>query len=254
MHVGFTALALFGVPFETALQIAKSDSFDAIELLCEGPYLPRFALRDLKQFESVASYDFDITLHAPTVDLNPASVNVGVREETARQLQETIDLAVALEASAITVHPGYVKRINDRITEHASTNALTTLREWSENSSAVGVTPSIENMPSNSKYFCTNVQELELFVKRCSSSATIDVGHAHTNGTVAEFMHVNFPVSCYHISDNHGVRDEHLAVGHGTVDWTLLTNIDKAIIELNDYEAVKTSRDRLLSVPDTLTK
>ncbi len=248
MKVGFTALALFDVPFETALQVAKRDDFDAIELLCEGPYLPRFALQNLKQFESAASYDFDITLHAPTVDLNPASLNVGIREETARQLQQTIDLATALDASTITTHPGYVKRINDRITARALTFALATLREWAECSSAVGVTPSVENMPNNPRYFCASVLEHELFVDRCGSSATIDVGHAHTNGTVADFMRAVFPVSYYHISDNHGVRDEHLAVGDGTIDWTLLKGIRKAIIEINDYGAVKTSRDKLLSI------
>ncbi len=248
MKVGFTALALFDLPFETALQIAKRDGFDAIELLCEGPYLPRLALQNRQQFESIASYDFDISLHAPTVDLNPASVNVGIREETVRQLQETIDLAIMLEASTITTHPGYVKRINDRLTARALTFAVSVLQEWAEGSSAAGVVPSIENMPNNPKYFCTTVRELAMFVDQCASYATIDVGHAHTNATVADFMHAKLPVSYYHVSDNHGARDEHLAVGDGTINWTLLTGIHKAIIEINDYEVVKSSRDALLSI------
>ncbi len=248
MKVGLTALALFNKPFEAALDVAKTDDFDAIELLCEGPYLSRLALQNLSQFESAASYDLDITLHAPTVDLNPASVNVGIREETARQLRETVDLATALEASAITTHPGYVKRINERITERALTSALETLEGWAERCRAVGVAPCIENMPNNPRYFCTSVSEHELFVNQCASSATVDVGHAHTNGTVIDFIHADFPVSYYHISDNHGLRDEHLAVGDGTIDWTLLRGMRKAIIEVNDYEAAKTSRDKLLLI------
>ncbi len=248
MKVGFTALALFEFPFETALQVAKKDGFDAIELLCEGPYLPRLALQNRQQFESIASYDFDISLHAPTVDLNPASVNVGIREETVLQLHETIDLATTLEASTITTHPGHIKRINDRLTARALTFAVSALREWAESSSAVGVIPSIENMPNNPKYFCTTVRELALFVDQCEGYATIDVGHAHTNRTVEDFMRATFPVSYYHVSDNHGARDEHLAVGDGTINWTLLKGIHKAIIEVNDYEAVKASRDALLSI------
>ncbi len=248
MKVGFTALALFNVPFDTILQVANKDNFDAIELLCEGPYLPRLALQNLDQFESVASYDFEITLHAPTVDLNPASLNVGIREETARQLQETLCLAAALNASTITTHPGHVKRINDRITTRARTYALTTLREWAECCDNEGVRPSIENMPNHSRYFCTSVSEHELFVTQCVSSATIDVGHAHTNGAVADFMRADFPVSYYHVSDNHGERDEHLAIGAGTIDWTLLNGVHMTIIEINDYETIKTSRDKLQSV------
>ncbi len=248
MKVGFTALALFDLPFDTTLQIADRDNFDAVELLCEGPYLPRCALHNLAQFESAASYDLELTLHAPTVDLNPASVNVGIREETARQLQETLDLAVALNAATITTHPGYVKRINNRLTARARASALTTLQAWAESCSTVGVIPSIENMPNNPRYFCTTVSEHECFVDRCHSRATIDVGHAHTNGAVVDFMHADLPVSYYHISDNHGVRDEHLTVGEGTIDWALLKGVNRIVIEVNDYEAVKISRDELLSL------
>ncbi len=248
MKVGFTALALFDLSFDAALQVADRDNFDAVELLCEGPYLPRYALQNLGQFESAASYDLEITLHAPTVDLNPASVNVGIREETARQLQETVDLAMALDASTITTHPGHVKRINSRLTARARASALTTLQAWAERCNAVGVIPSIENMPNNPRYFCTSVSEHECFVDRCHCQATIDVGHAHTNGVVADFIHADLPISYYHVSDNHGVRDEHLTVGEGTIDWTLLKEVHRIVIEVNDYEAVKKSRDELLSL------
>ena len=248
MKEGFTALALFDVPFESTLAIAQRDSFDTVELLCEGPYLPRLALQNVKQFESAASYDVEITLHAPTVDLNPASVNVGIREETARQLQETLDLAVVLNASTITTHPGNIKRINDRITARALVLTLETLGEWADNTSALGIVPAIENMPNNPRYFCMNVREHALFVDRCASSATIDVGHAHTNSAVADFMQARFPVAHYHISDNHGVRDEHLAVGDGTIDWAIVVGMHKVIIEINDYKAIKKSREELHSV------
>ena len=248
MKEGFTALALFDAPFENTLAIAQRDSFDTVELLCEGPYLPRLALQNVKQFESAASYDVEITLHAPTVDLNPASVNVGILEETARQLQETLDLGVVLNASTITTHPGYVKRINDRITALARGLTLETLGEWADNSSALGISPAIENMPNNSRYFCTDVREHALFVDRCGSYATIDIGHAHTNSAVADFMQARYPVAHYHISDNHGVRDEHLAVGDGTVDWTIIVGMHKAIIEVNDYEAIIRSRKKLHSI------
>jgi len=51
MKVGFTALALFDAPFDRIMQRAFEDRFDVIEVLCEGPYLPRHALRNVAQFE-----------------------------------------------------------------------------------------------------------------------------------------------------------------------------------------------------------
>ena len=45
-------------------------------------------------------------MHSPTIDLNPASVNRGIREETERQLCESVDMAVAIGARYVTTHPG----------------------------------------------------------------------------------------------------------------------------------------------------
>jgi sugar phosphate isomerase/epimerase len=80
------------------------------------------------------------------------------------------------------------------------------------------------------------------------ASATIDVGHAHTNDAVKEFLQADFQVAHHHLSDNDGRRDQHLPIGKGTIEWDQLREINKAIIELNDYEAVKESRDALTRV------
>jgi sugar phosphate isomerase/epimerase len=56
---------------------------------------------------------------------------------------------------------------------------------------------------------------------------------------------VDFPVAYYHLSDNDGERDLHLLIGKGTIDWTQLKGLNKAIIEVNDCTAVKESRDHL---------
>jgi sugar phosphate isomerase/epimerase len=217
-------------------------------LLCEGPCFPRFALKNIAQFEILSQYDIELTIHAPTVDLNPASVNVGIREETVKQLHETIDLAASIDASTVTTHPGYVKRINQRLTKRSLELALKSLENWAQYAEDVGIEPSVENMPYNSKYFCTDAVQHKLFVETCGTSATIDVGHAHTNDAIKEFLHADFHVTYYHVSDNNGQRDQHLPIGKGTIDWAQLRGINKAIIEVNDYEAVKESRDALTSV------
>ena len=251
MKVGFTALALFDVPFDRIMQRAFEDRFDVIEVLCEGPYLPRHALRNVSQFEIASQYDIELTIHSPTVDLNPASVNVGIREETTKQLTETVDLAAAINVSTITTHPGYVKRINDRLTRRSLDLALHSLEKWANYAADVGIVPAIENMPRNAKYFCTEVMQHKLFIETCGTSATIDVGHAHTNNAVADFLQAGFPVAYYHVSDNDGERDLHLPIGEGTIDWTQLKGLNKAIIEVNNYIAIKASRDFLAQ--DTLS-
>jgi sugar phosphate isomerase/epimerase len=246
MHIGFSALALFELSFDEMILRACADGFDAVELLCEGRYLPRRALEDVSQFEILSQYDIELTIHSPTVDLNPASLNVGIREETTKQLKETIDLAAAIGASTITTHPGYAKRINDTLTKQSLDFALSSLKGWVEYAEDIGVQPAIENMPRNEKYFCTEVSQHKYFVDTCGSLATIDVGHAHTNEAILEFMQADFPVAYYHVSDNDGRSDQHLAIGAGTINWNHLRGIKKAIIEVNDYETVKKSRVKLI--------
>jgi sugar phosphate isomerase/epimerase len=157
MKIGFNALASFGISFEKIVQRASLDGFDVVEVLCEGPYLPRFALKDITQFEILSQYDLELTIHSPTVDLNPASVNIRIREETTKQLNETIDLAVSLDASTVTTHLGYAKRINQGVTKQSLEFALKSLEDWALYAKDVGIEPSIENIPHNSKYFCTDV-------------------------------------------------------------------------------------------------
>jgi len=248
MKVGFTALALFDLSFDKIVERAYADGFDVVEVLCEGPYLPRYAQKRTAQFEILSQYNIELTIHSPTVDLNPASVNVGIREETLKQLNETVDLAASIDASTVTTHPGYVKRISERLTTRSQELALHGLEKWAEYAKDVGIKPAIENMPRNSKYFCTDVAQHKLFVEPCGTLATIDVGHAHTNNAVIEFLQANVEIAYHHVSDNDGQRDQHLPIGEGTIDWEQLRGINKAIIEVNDYEAVKESRNELTRV------
>ena len=83
---------------------------------------------------------------------------------------------------------------------------------------------------------------------KCAGPQQLSVGHAHTNNSVKEFLQADFQVAYYHLSDNDGRRDQHLPIGKGTIEWDQLGEINKAIIELNDYRAVKQSRDTLIRV------
>ena len=98
MELGFSSLSLFMKPLEEILEITVNDGFDLIEILCEGPYSPRNLLNlenadflgfdvNLKNMnlEIFDSYDIKVMLHAPTIDLNPASMNPGIRNETEKQ-------------------------------------------------------------------------------------------------------------------------------------------------------------------------
>jgi len=248
MKIGFTTLALFNKSFDEQLNTAVTDGFTMVEILCEGPNLPRVALSDLKMFDIAHSYNLEFTIHSPTVDLNPASLNVGIREETLRQLKETTDFASAIGATTVTTHPGLVSKTADWVINVSRNYGLDLLTEWTDYTTDVGIFPSIENMPNKKIYFCRDVKEHQLFVESCGSLATVDIGHANTNDALKEFLAVAYKVAYHHVSDNDGEHGQHLQLGKGTVNVDLLNRIKMAIIEMNNYKDVISSKNLLTSI------
>jgi sugar phosphate isomerase/epimerase len=247
MKIGFSTLALFMSSLEQFLETASNDGFELMEMLCEGPYWPRNMLTmDKSEFEIFDSYSIDVFLHAPTIDLNPASLNPGIREETLKQLNETVDFASYIDAKAITTHPGMINRLEDKIRNLGMVYSVETLEKANGYAEERGIMFSVENMPNRYAYFCNNAQEHELFVKEIGSYATVDTGHANTSDDTESFFKMK-RIAYYHLNDNDGEKDQHLALGEGTFDLNLLKGIDNGIIELNNYENILKSRDLLFS-------
>lgn len=244
MKIGFSTLALFMRSFKECLDIADNDGFNLMEVLCEGPYWPRNIISRSDDLEIFSCYEIDIFLHAPTIDLNPASLNPGIREETLRQLKETLDLASLMGAKAITTHPGLIHRLEERVRDMAKFYSVGTLQEANQYAEEIGVIFSVENMPHRYAYFCNTVEEHAYFLEKCGCYATVDLGHANTTGDPYSFLNLE-KTFYYHVSDNNGDKDQHLSLGQGTLDLNLINSIDRVIIELNRYEDVLKSRDLL---------
>ncbi|MCL2115341.1 MAG: sugar phosphate isomerase/epimerase [Methanobrevibacter sp.] len=249
MKIGFSSLSLFMTPLEEMLKIAINDGFDLMEILCEGPYLPRNLLKkeNKEYLEIFESYDIEIMLHSPTIDLNPGSMNEGIREETKKQIKEALDLANLIGAVAITTHPGMVHRIEERIRNLAIDYSIETLKNCEKYSEEVGVKLSIENMPNNIKYLANSPEEHREIINEVGSSATIDWGHANTCAKSEDFLKLS-KISYFHLNDNDGEKDQHLSLGEGMADFSkkFLENVDKGIIELNSYGNVLKGKEFLL--------
>lgn len=246
MKLGFSTLALFMFSLEECLERASNDDFQLMEILCEGPYWPRNVLSVENNFEAFYSHDIGIFLHSPTIDLNPASLNPGIRAETLKQLKETIDFAIKIDAEAITTHPGLIHREEERVRNYAMKHSIEILKEANSYAQEVGVKFSLENMPNKYAYFCNSAEEHKIFLERCGCYATLDVGHANTTGNVKSFFDID-NIAYLHLNDNNGKKDQHLTLGDGNLDIYLLEGVDKAIIELNNYENILKSRDLLKS-------
>jgi sugar phosphate isomerase/epimerase len=244
LKLGFSTLSIFMRPPESWSGTALEDHFNALEVLCEGPMWPRHGLWRAS-IKNIGGDGLDVYLHSPTVDLNPASINKGIREETLRQLKETVDMAAGIGAPYVTTHPGIIHKPIPRIREMCLEYAMQVLGEAADYAKANNVVLSIENMPLKETYLCTSAGELDEFRKRCGCGVTVDVGHAITCSDPVSFLRLP-GISYLHVNDNKGDKDAHLCPGDGILDLNLLKLHDRMIIELNDYGNVLRARDIIL--------
>lgn len=231
MKLGFTTLALFMEDNNKIINLAKQHGFEMIEILGESPFYEK----DKGEFKDCG---IDMKIHAATVDINIASLNTGIRAESVRQMIECGHYAEKINANTITVHPGIIGRNEPHLRKWALEIAVESIGEIIDNTN---VEVSVENMPVHGKFLGNMVEEIEIIQEETGCSLTIDTGHGNTCGNLEEMLSLK-NISYCHLNDNDGVKDQHIAIGDGTLDLNLLKKIDTAIIELNDFDNILKSK------------
>ena len=232
MKLGFTTLAVFMNENNEIIDLAQKHDFEIIEILGEDMILEK----DNHEFRDCG---LDIRIHSPTVDINIASLNKGIRKESIRQIINCAHIAEDLNASAITVHPGIIGRNEPHLREQAMLYSIESIGEIIDNSN---VTISVENMPVRGKFLGNTVEEIERIQEETRCYLTIDTGHGNTCGNLEEMLNLK-KISYCHLNDNDGKKDQHIALGDGTMDLNLLKKIDTAIIELNNFDNILKSQE-----------
>ena len=232
MKLGFTTLAVFMNENNEIIDLARKHDFEIIEILGEDMILEK----DNHEFRDCG---LDIRIHSPTVDINIASLNKGIRKESIRQIINCAHIAEDLNASAITVHPGIIGRNEPHLREQAMLYSIESIGEIIDNSN---VTISVENMPVRGKFLGNTVEEIERIQEETGCYLTIDTGHGNTCGNLEEMLNLK-KISYCHLNDNDGKKDQHIALGDGTMDLKLLKKIDTAIIELNNFDNILKSQE-----------
>ncbi len=232
MKLGFTTLALFMEDNNKIINLAKQHGFEIIEILGEDPFYEK----DKGEFKDCG---MDMRIHAATVDINIASLNKGIRSESVKQMIQCGHYAESINANTITVHPGIIGRNEPHLRKWALELAVESIGEIIDNTN---VEISVENMPVRGKFLGNQVEEIEMIQEETGCSLTIDTGHGNTCGNLEEMLSLK-NISYCHLNDNDGVKDQHIAIGDGTLDLNLLKKIDTAIIELNNFDNILKSKE-----------
>lgn len=158
---------------------------------------------------------YPLLLHGPFLDLNPVSYDSQIAEVSKRRFCQTLQIAKELHAKGVVFHTCFVPAIN----------FLTGWPErqidfWKE---------ILEQQEREMEIYLENVfdphwqplLEIAQGVNHERFGICLDVGHVHaySQQPVKEWIQNLGPyIKHVHLHDNHGKKDEHLALGKGSLD------------------------------------
>jgi sugar phosphate isomerase/epimerase len=155
------------------------------------------------------------------------AVNI-LHPEKARRIDAMDEIKRALESAEhiplrhMVVHLG---ERTDTWSPRSIEYALTALEHLGAFARPLGVKVLVENLmsePTTPEHLVTILELGHLD----SVGVCLDLGHAHATVGIAEAVSVlGKRVVSLHVHDNHGVRDEHLWPGDGTIDWAQTAGI-----------------------------
>jgi len=225
----------------------KDAGYDGWEIVADGCYRLDDPANRKAVREVVESTGLGITVHAPYGDLNLATLNHPIWEESVSQISSCIEYAAEF-TTRVTIHPGYLSPVGKLLPESAWKNQKEALRLIGNVASGCGVLACLENMIGVREFLCQRPFELAGMTEGIEGiGMTIDFGHANTVGLVKEFLPLLGSASHIHLHDNHGFSDEHLALGEGTIDWELVGSAVKTgysgvtVVEGRSLEEAKKS-------------
>ncbi len=213
--------------------------YDGWEISADGNYKLDNPVCFKKIEEVIATTHLGISVHAPFGDLNLATLNDPIWRESIRQICTCITHASAF-TDRITIHPGYLSPVGKLLPQKAWNLQKEALREIGKCAAEHSSLACLENMIGVKEFICQLPEELMGMTEGIEGiGMTFDFGHANTLGKVDSFLPYVKKASHIHIHDNHGISDEHLALGDGTINWN---RIGKTISE--NYSGIVVNEGR----------
>ena len=209
--IGCSTYCCIDHPLECALEYLSSRT-SLVEILSDSQH----SLYDQK--EACFSYNLQYTVHSPCADLNIACSNETIRQAGIRVIRDMAEICDEIDASVLVIHPGYVDApFCDRQSRASLERSLNEIAAIGEEYS---VAPAIENLGHWDVCHFRYPGFIEILEGK-GIPFVLDVGHAHLNRCLEEFLKLGRPVHV-HLHDNNGHGDEHLACGAGSIDFSCI--------------------------------
>jgi len=255
--IAMSSCAMEESSYVDTLKFAAENGFDAFEVDIYFPTvdLDNWNWNEIEALKEISrDAEIEISVHAAYYEINIAAFLKGIRAESVRYINKSIDFCHELGGEVITVHPG---EFTYDVPPGASVDADPLMKiQWDHNIESLkrinayaeskGITLCLENLGWNEV-----AQSFEDMLKIRDEVGdtlqfTLDIGHARINseGGVEEgFRVLGDNIRHIHFTDNYGKEDDHLPIGEGDTDYSSFFHIIKDFPHIITLEVVAPGPD-----------
>lgn len=179
------------------------------------------AVKELMKYDN-----FEIVCHLPYGAMFSLATEVEIHQKM-KTLKEAIDFASYFDVRKLTLHPGELD--GTMSIEEAINHSITCVKELCQYAKRYKMTIMIENLVGKNE-LCKTAQEVISFINKVDEpniKAIVDCGHYNASYTenpvkkdLDSFIRTLAPYIIHlHLSNNHGLTDEHGPLDKGTIDF-----------------------------------
>lgn len=250
--IGLSSTQFLNLSLSRIVEKLANYGYSSIEVWADVPqkWSGNCSEREQRELrETLESFGFESSVHAPIWDINLASHIAGFRRVSIEQVKWSMDLARNLGSRLVTLHPGHMPPYPfiSSLRESGKKNFLDSLQTLLDYSAETGVPIGLENLPLGLS-FCYTLDELIDYVNSFENlRVTLDVPHAYVIGKflqlidkkkaatppedeIAEAIRkLGNRIINIHLHDNDGSWDQHKVPGEGTINFKPIVEAMKEI-------------------------
>jgi sugar phosphate isomerase/epimerase len=238
VRLGYTPINARILDLDEAFKLASELELQFLELTFDMQEMLPSSQPVERVLELSRATGVGVTVHLSFVDLNLASLMPGVRENSLERTRRGLEYAAGVSALCGVLHSGLVPMRHPLVVARARELIA---RSMTELEPLVPIT--LENLALDDYDALRGVDELEAVTNAAGAGFgnCIDVGHALVEGTSTElrdgmgsgglgqgakklesYLTGLSRVIHFHLQDNNGLSDQHLALGRGKIPWQMV--------------------------------
>ncbi|RLE54802.1 MAG: hypothetical protein DRJ26_01515 [Candidatus Methanomethylicota archaeon] len=220
--IGISTLCALNSPLNRLAEIMSRKPNSLWEFVDDGIHFLNSEEKLLFVKRLASDLSIELSMHAPYAAVNIAATNPVSRKHSWDLTLMCIDHARRLDCKYIVFHSG----LKDAFTfifkdlDEPKYESILFLARVGDECEKYGITPLLENSASPRAIILTPDDFLSFFEISSSFKMALDIPHAMLRGYFEQYLNrLSHRIAYFHISDNDGKQDLHLALSRGSLDW-----------------------------------